>query len=164
MCICKRTTPLYCSGQTLSVGRFCILYSLCILYNLCKTALSVTVAIIHFNGEQSPTLPLPSGGSGSPFNTRFFGPTRPPECTTQTASRSIQPFLWGSPLCPTDRQRQTQTTLLGYIDSNRPHFCTLRMRRGLIILIKVVWYVDRASLPSIGAEEEPGREGTTSER
>jgi len=38
-------------------------------------------------------LPLPMGGSGPPYNTWFLGP---PETVTQTASRSVQPFLKSS--------------------------------------------------------------------
>jgi len=39
--------------------------------------------------------PLPMGGSGPPYNTWFLGPG-PPEFTTQTAPRSVQPFLQSS--------------------------------------------------------------------
>jgi len=52
------------------------------------------------------------GGSVPPSNTRFLGPT---VVSPQTESRSVQPFLQRSPVCPTHRQThtdtQTQTTL-----------------------------------------------------
>jgi len=41
------------------------------------------------------------------------GSLGPPESSTQTASRSVQPFLQGSLVWMTDRQRDRQTTLLG---------------------------------------------------
>ena len=50
------------------------------------------------------------GGSGiwTTSNTWFLGHTR---VSPQSASQSIQPFLHSSPLCPTHRQTDTQTTL-----------------------------------------------------
>ena len=61
---------------------------------------------MHFIwGDSPPNLPfLWGGGSGPPPNTRFLGS---PESTTQTASRSVHPFLQGSRSCPTETDRQT---------------------------------------------------------
>jgi len=42
------------------------------------------------------------------FNTWFLGPTR---VFRQTASRSVQPFLQGSLVCPTDTQTKLQVTV-----------------------------------------------------
>ena len=56
---------------------------------------------ILYKGPPFPSkLPLPMGGSGPPSNTWFLGQ---PESWTQTASRSVQPFLQGSLLWQTDR-------------------------------------------------------------
>ena len=163
MCICKRTTPLYCSGQTLSVGKFCILYSLCAYCTIyvkrrCQSLLQLFILM----GNNPQHCPFPLGDPGPHLTHGSLGQPGHPSAQPKRHLDRFNRFC-GVHRCvqQTDRDRHRPRY---YIDSNRPHFCTLRMRRGLIILIKVVWYVDRASLPSIGAEEEPGREGTTSER
>jgi len=55
-----------------------------------------------FNGpDNHQKLSLPTEGSGSPSNTWFLVPSW---ASPQMASRSVQIFLQGSPVCPTDRQ------------------------------------------------------------
>jgi len=77
-----------------------------------------------------PKLPLPLRDPG-----QIHGSLGPPESTTQTTSQSVHPFLQGSPLCPTDRQTQTdrQTWTPRHINSKRPHFCTTCTQCSLII-------------------------------
>ena len=55
---------------------------------------------------------LPMGRLRYPSNTWSLS-LGPPECSTQAASRSVQPFLHGSLLRQTNRQTDRQTTLLG---------------------------------------------------
>ena len=59
-------------------------------------------------------LPLPMGGSGPPSNTWFLGP---PKSSTQTAARSVQPFLQGSLVWQTDRptDHATRSARIGRI-------------------------------------------------
>jgi len=72
-----------------------------------------TVSIYFTMGHPSPLkLPLSMERSGPNL---IHGSLDPPESSTQTASRSIEPFLQGSPVWQTDRQI---TILVG---NNRPH-------------------------------------------
>ena len=80
-----------------------------------KSFLSVYVSIqklLHisllqwFAMEHTPFL---WGGDLDPL--LISGSLGPPEFTTQTPYRSVQPFLQGSRLCPTDRETHTETTL-----------------------------------------------------
>jgi len=54
-------------------------------------------------------LPLPMGESGPHL---IHGSSGPLKSSTQTAARSVQPFLQGSLVWQTDRQTDRQTTLL----------------------------------------------------
>jgi len=66
--------------------------------------------------------PLSSGGPCPDQTHCYFGP---PQSTTRTASRSVQPFLQVSWLCrPSNRQTDTHTNRPRYTDSNRPHLCS----------------------------------------
>jgi len=55
------------------------------------------------------------------------------ESVFYTVSRSVQPFLQGSPMCPTDRSTHTitQITLRATSVINRSHLYTASMRCGL---------------------------------
>jgi len=67
-----------------------------------------SVPILYKGLPVSPSkLPLPMGGSGPHV---IHGSLGPPESWTQTATRSLQPFLQGSLVWQTDRQ----TTLRGW--------------------------------------------------
>ena len=52
-----------------------------------------------------------------------------PKSTIQTTSQSVQPFLQGSQLCPTDTHICTHRDHTNYFDSNRPY----------LMLCKVMW-------------------------
>jgi len=55
----------------------------------------------------------------------IHGPFSPPMSSTQTASRSVQPFLQGSLVWQTDRPTDRQTDRLRYsVSNNRPHLRT----------------------------------------
>jgi len=78
-----------------------------------------SVPILHNGTPLSPSkLPLPMG-IWTPSNT--YGSLGPPESKTQTASRSVQPFLQGSIVRQTDRQtarptdHATRSVTVGYI-------------------------------------------------
>jgi len=75
MCICDRTTPVYCCGQ-----RLCVY----ILHNGAGHAPKIAPSLGRDPGPQ-------------PIHGSF-------ESKTKTASRSVKPFFQGSRLCPTDRQ------------------------------------------------------------
>ena len=93
---CRSSQPSLCSSP----------YSLPILYNEA--------------GHVPLKLPISWGDPGPHL---IHGSLGPPESTTQTASWSLQPFLYVWPLCSTDTESHTdrQTHRPLYIDSNRPH-------------------------------------------
>jgi len=80
----------------------------------------------HRRGR-SQTAPSPAG-SGPHRIHGYFGP---PVSTTQTTRRSVQPFLYGSGLCPINRHRSADRPC--HDGNNRPHLCTLCMRCGLTV-------------------------------
>jgi len=69
---------------------------------------------VHTVDTPSTKLPLQMQRSGSPPNTWFLGRTK---SSTQTASRSVHPFLQGSLLWQTDRQTDhaTRSVTIGSI-------------------------------------------------
>jgi len=72
-------------------------------------------------GCSSPKIARCHGGSGPHL---IHGSQGPPESSTQTASRSVQPFLQGSLVWQTDRPRHS-------VCNNRPHLRTyLRTSNG----------------------------------
>ena len=76
------------------------------LCRFCTDDRRVSLPILYNGTPFAPTkLPLPLG-IWNPSNTWFLGP---PESLTQTAARSLHPFLQGSLVWQTDRR----TTLLG---------------------------------------------------
>ena len=70
------------------------------------------VSLYFTMGRPFPSQSWPSiGGSGPPSNT-VHGSLGPTESSTQTASRSVQPFLQGSLVWQTDRQTDHATRLV----------------------------------------------------
>ena len=66
-----------------------------------------TYCLMHFNGD-NPKFPFPGGDPGPHL---IHGSLVQSESTTKTASRSVQPFLQDSWLCPTDKQTDHATTV-----------------------------------------------------
>ena len=120
LCYSSFQTPLSCKYRCESVNKLhyqttdllrpnaVCRYVYCIVYVAILSANAVTM---HFHwGEQPPKLPLPLGDAG-PHLHLIHGSLGPPEYKTQTASRSVQWFLQGSQLCPTDTQTDHTTSI-----------------------------------------------------
>jgi len=85
----------------------------------CRCGVCCSHSLMRFNnGSNPPNCPFPSGILASHRIHGFLGP---PESTTQTGSRAVQPFMQNSLVCPTN-------TL---VCSKRPHLCAPCMRCGL---------------------------------
>jgi len=71
---------------------------------------STDVGTLHTTGRHifPSNVPLPIGDLGLHLMHGSFDQL---ETGLQTASRSLQPFLHSSPVCPTHRETDTQTTL-----------------------------------------------------
>ena len=81
------------------------------------TSRAVQLSFCKAHGRES--VYITTGCSFAPSDAGIWTPLihgccfDPPESSTQTASRLVQPFLQGSILWQTDRQKDWQTTLLG---------------------------------------------------
>jgi len=82
----------------------------------------------------------------------IHGSLGPPECSTQMASRSVQPFLQGSLLLGADRQTDRSTDTSDRprysIGNNRPHLHTV-LRCGLIMYISTTSYGHNSPVNSV---------------
>jgi len=81
-------------------------------------------------GQPSKIAPY-RGGSRPPPNTWFFGPT---QVSPQTASRSVQPFLRGSPVCQTDGNTPVAIGRIYAMYAMRPRDTKTAMKGGLTSL------------------------------
>ena len=68
------------------------------------------IQCIWIRGNNYLKSPFPCGDPGPHLTSDSFGP---PECTTQTASPFVWPFLQGSQLCPAGRQTDHATLIAG---------------------------------------------------
>jgi len=75
---------------------------------------------VLFNGPDNPEI-LPLSVEGPRPHLRH-GSMGPPESAPRTASRSVQPFLQGSPVCPTDIHTDRQADIATSV-AIKPHLC-----------------------------------------
>ena len=111
----------------------------------CKTAAAVSIPLLRTEWrfccaafqwafQCFSKIALFRGGISTPFNTWFLWKWGPHESVLQTASRSVQPFLQDSPVCPTDRQTDKQTDRSRYVRHLCQQAASMQcMRCGLIL-------------------------------